>query len=254
MTQTDASLTILLRIQIRFVASDLSFIILTHDIMSTPKHIPNKMTSDIPSPPQTGNTEATKKRSFSFGNTFRPRESSDPTRSDASSGGGNIGHGRVKEFLASMGGSRKKSSSSLAGQATPLSPPTPPDRRLAAVYDTTQAMSELQVDVAPKDPSTYLPASPPPTVAKSLTDPFRQAVLDAERTVDKLSTAYTLLSSLSQLASVGQELLPGLGAAIGFVANMLQSAKAVGISKAAALRLVSIYIARDAHLRSKGLL
>lgn len=70
-------------------------------------------------------------------------------------------------------------------------------------------------------------------------DPFRQAVTNAEKAIDKLQTAYTVLSSLSQLASVAQELLPGVGAAVGIVANMVNSAKTVAVNRVAALRLVS---------------
>lgn len=71
-------------------------------------------------------------------------------------------------------------------------------------------------------------------------DPFRQAVTNAEKAIDKLQTAYTVLSSLSQLASVAQELLPGVGAAVGIVASMVNAAKTVAVNKVAALRLVSI--------------
>jgi hypothetical protein len=69
-------------------------------------------------------------------------------------------------------------------------------------------------------------------------DPFRLAVTEAEAVIDKLQSAYTVLSSLAQIASVAQELLPGVGAAVGIVANMLKSAKTVAVNKVAALRLV----------------
>jgi len=71
------------------------------------------------------------------------------------------------------------------------------------------------------------------------TDPFRLAVTEAEAVIDRLQSAYTVLSSLAQIASVAQELLPGVGAAVGIVANMLKSAKMVAVNKVAALRLVS---------------
>jgi hypothetical protein len=71
-------------------------------------------------------------------------------------------------------------------------------------------------------------------------DPFRQAVTDAETAIDKLTTAYTVLSSIAQLASVAQELLPGVGAAVGILANMLKSARVAAVNKVAALRLVSV--------------
>jgi hypothetical protein len=197
-------------------------------------------------------SDTRKKRSFSLS---RHRDQ-DGNRSDGykSDGQGSLGQGRVKEFLSTISGSKKKSSST---SLTPSAGTVPEAASL-----TTTSSGGNQGSLQPRPPARISAKSHPNLAnnyslrhsnADSTTletgvhnlqveikdDPFRQAVVDAEKTVDKLGTAYTILSSVSQLASVAQELLPGVGAAIGIVANMLKSAKSMSVSKVAALRTVS---------------
>jgi len=199
-----------------------------------------------------------KKRSRSFGG-LKPlmNRSSDGNKSDSGSiTGSGSGGGKVKGFFAQFGSKKKSSDNSLSTGKTATSSsvdedgPVVPDKSPGSPVNKLHYPSRHQSD--PKLPT--IPQSQPGSeIMKKSTssrteggkgtlttaDPFRLAVTEAEAVIDKLQSAYTVLSALAQIASVAQELLPGVGAAIGIVANMLKSAKTVAVNKVAALRLVS---------------
>ena len=211
-----------------------------------------------------------KKRSLSFGG-LKPLigRSNDGNKSDSGSltgSGSGPGGGKVKGFFANFGSKKKSSDTSISSgtkattsssqdddsvsAAAPSVPPTVPDKKVTTTTNQQPYPSRHKSD--PKLPT--IPGSQPGSlILKQSTssrteggkgtvttvDPFRQAVTEAETSIDKLQSAYTVLSSIAQLASVAQELLPGVGAAVGILANMLKSAKTVAVNKVAALRLVS---------------
>lgn len=193
-----------------------------------------------------------KRRSLSFGSGLKLKDSrSSDNKSDSGSisGAGGNGGGRMRVFFASLAGSKKKqSASSLSSDAKAASSstndePAQLDNDVATVAQPppSSSLSSLRLATIPQGGSEILmerSTSSRTEIGLMPVDPFRQAVLDAETAIDKLQTAYTVLSSLSQLASVAQELLPGVGAAVGIVANMVKSAKTVAVNKVAALRLV----------------
>jgi hypothetical protein len=179
-------------------------------------------------------------------------------------GSGSAG-GKVKGFFANFGSKKKSSDTSISSgtkattsssqddesvSATPAPMAKATDKTTTAMINQQQYSSRQTSE--PKLPT--IPGSQPGSVilkqstssrteggkgTLTTVDPFRQAVTEAETAIDKLQSAYTVLSSIAQLASVAQELLPGVGAAVGILANMLKSAKTVAVNKVAALRLVS---------------
>jgi hypothetical protein len=214
-----------------------------------------------------------KKRSLSFGG-LRPliSRNSDGNKSDSGSitgSGSGSGGGKVKGFFANLASRKKASDNSISSgtKATTVS---------SADDDSFSATDKVLVPAIEQSPkqSKHTPDSKLPTIPQSqpgseilqqstssrteggkgtltTVDPFRQAVKDAELVIDKLQTAYTVLSSISQMASVAQELLPGVGSAVGILANMLKSAKTVAVNKVAALRLVRLCVRVEADDRLK---
>ena len=214
--------------------------------------------SPPPEPPAADTTlkseDIPKRRSLSFGAGLKPKASlsSDGNKSDS---GSMLAEGkerrRMRDFFAFGQSKKKQSAKSLSSddKTTNSSTGGTDLSRLAA--DSTGATSirtppsrnesTNKLSTIPQGGSDIMERS---TSSRTETgvqvvDPFRQAVTNAEKAIDKLQTAYTVLSSLSQLASVAQELLPGVGAAVGIVANMVNSAKTVAVNRVAALRLVS---------------
>jgi hypothetical protein len=216
--------------------------------------------ADPPPPAPASADFGPKKRSLSFGG-LKPlmNRSSDGNKSDSGSiTGSGSGGGKVKGFFANFSSKKKSSDNSLSGGKTATSssvdeePPAVPDKIPESPVTNPYYPSRHKSD--PKLPT--IPQSQPGSeIMKKSTssrteggkgtlttsDPFRLAVTEAEAVIDKLQSAYTVLSSLAQIASVAQELLPGVGAAVGIVANMLKSAKTVAVNKVAALRLVSLW-------------
>lgn len=190
-----------------------------------------------------------KRRSLSFGTGLKPKvSSSDGNKSDSGSLSGN-GQGRVRGFFASFSGSKKKTSDnslSSNGKTT-----TSSDTSISKTADVPSAIaggpppsrsdSSLRLSTILQGGSELMEKSVSSRTETGVqpVDPFRLAVVNAENAIDKLQTAYTVLSSLAQMTSVAQELLPGVGAAVGIVANMVKSAKTVAVNRVAALRLVS---------------
>lgn len=208
--------------------------------------------------------------------------SNDGNKSDSGSltgSGSGSGGGKVKGFFANFGSKKKSSDTSISSgakaatsssqddesvsaAASSVTPATVPDKTVTTTTNQQPYPSRHKSD--PKLPT--IPGSQPGSVilkqstssrteggkgTLTTVDPFRQAVTEAETAIDKLQSAYTALSSIAQLASVAQELLPGVGAAVGILANMLKSARTVAVNKVAALRLVSMHERGVADDRSR---
>lgn len=183
-------------------------------------------TPPAPQEPAASRAEGTaKRRSLSFGSGLKIKDSksSDGNKSDSGSisGNGGNGGGRMRVFFASLGGSKKKlSANSLSSDTKAASSSTgddsnPADNHAIQEDPTTpsRSLSSLRLPTIPQGGSEILmerSTSSRTETGLSPIDPFRQAVLNAETAVDELQTAYTILSSLSQMASVAQELLPGV--------------------------------------------
>lgn len=225
--------------------------------MNTPPII--EPPADPPQPAPASADFGHKKRSRSFGGLKPLRSrSNDGNKSDSGSitgSGSGSGGGKIKGFFANLTKKKNSDNSLSTGKAATSSsvdeePSEVPDK--APLSPTTNPYYPPRHKSDPKLPT--IPQSQPgseimkkSTSSRTVdgkgtltsTDPFRLAVTEAEAVIDKLQSAYTFLSSLAQIASVAQELLPGVGAAVGIVANMLKSAKMVAVNKVAALRLVS---------------
>jgi hypothetical protein len=214
---------------------------------------------DTPPPDPAATSElGIKKRSLSFGG-LRPLVSrnSDGNKSDSGSitGGG----GKIKGFF-NFSSKKKNSDNSLTSDAqavtTSNSTSNKEDANTGSDVDMPQlANMSLSKPLSNTKLATIPQSQPGSEILQQSTssrsekfDPFRQAVTEAETAIDKLTTAYTVLSSIAQLASVAQELLPGVGAAVGIFANMLKSAKVAAVNKVAALRLVSSFRKLRLHL------
>jgi len=196
--------------------------------------------------------------------------SNDGNKSDSGSAtgsGSGSGGGKVKGFFANFGSKKKSSDTSISSGAKATTSSSQDDDSVSAAAPKVApavALDKIITTTVDKQPQSSKPKSDPklPTIPGSqpgsvilkqstssrteggkgtltTVDPCRQAVTEAETAIDKLQSAYTVLSSIAQLASVAQELLPGVGAAVGILANMLKSAKTVAVNKVAALRLVS---------------
>jgi hypothetical protein len=212
--------------------------------------------ADPPPPAPASADFGPKKRSLSFGG-LKPLMSrnSDGNKSDSGSiTGTGSGGGKVKGFFANLTKKKNWDNSLSTGKAATSSsvdeePPEVPDKILESPvnnpYYSPRQKSHPKLPTIPQSqPSEIMQKSTSSRTENgkgtlTTTDPFRLAVTEAEAVIDKLQSAYTVLSSLAQIASVAQELLPGVGAAVGIVANMLKSAKMVAVNKVAALRLVS---------------
>jgi hypothetical protein len=213
--------------------------------------------ADPPPPAPASADFGPKKRSLSFGG-LKPlrNRSNDGNKSDSGSiTGTGSGGGKVKGFFANLTKKKNSDNSLSTGKAATSSsvdeePPEIPDK--IPESPANDPLYSPRHKAHPKLPT--IPQSQPGSeiMQKSTssrtengkgtlttTDPFRLAVTEAEAVIDKLQSAYTVLSSLAQIASVAQELLPGVGAAVGIVANMLKSARMVAVNKVAALRLVN---------------
>lgn len=228
--------------------------------------------SDSPTPPPPGppadsiakTEDIPKRRSLSFGTSLKPKPSlsSDGNKSDSGSMSAEgekrrrmrdffpFGQSKKKQSANSLSSDDKTTSSSTGTESTRLAPD--PASTGSASTPPSRTDSTVRLPTIPQGGSELMERS---TSSRTETgvqviDPFRQAVTNAEKAIDKLQTAYTVLSSLSQLASVAQELLPGVGAAVGIVANMVNSAKTVAVNRVAALRLVSRLVWYTANSRS----
>lgn len=208
--------------------------------------------------------------------------SNDGNKSDSGSmtgSGSGSGGGKVKGFFSNFGSKKKSSDTSISSgtkattssshdddsvsaAAPTVTPATVPDKTVTTTINQQPYPARHK-----SDPKLHtIPGSQPGSVilkqstssrteggkgTLTTVDPFRQAVTEAETAIDKLQSAYTVLSSIAQLASVAQELLPGVGAAVGILANMLKSARTVAVNKVAALRLVSMHERGVADDRSR---
>lgn len=195
---------------------------------------------------KSGKPSKPKGRSLSFGSNLKPKtSSSDGNKSDSGSATG-IGSGRLKGFLASLASKKKQSATSLSSSDAPTNSSSgdgdkakETDLPATTGPPPSRSDSSLRLATIPQGGSEIMERSTSSrTERRSTVDPLRQAVVNAEGAVDKLQTAFTILTSIAQIASVAEELLPGVGAAVGIVANMVKSAKTVAVNKVTALRLV----------------
>ena len=74
-------------------------------------------------------------------------------------------------------------------------------------------------------------------------DEFRQAVLRAETTVDRLTTTQTVLNGVAAITELGAGWIPGVGKGVDLIVQMLMQAQKISIGRVAALRLVSVICA-----------
>ncbi|OCF45644.1 TKL/TKL-CCIN protein kinase [Kwoniella heveanensis CBS 569] len=164
------------------------------------------------------------------------------------------GPSKVKEFWSGL---TKKSGSSdkLSDAAKEPSKKDPqPTLPYASSTDAGKGMASLPAKaptpspVVPRPP-TMKPTStsnhpnqmvkkPRATASESEGNLFYQAVLNAQKKVDRLETTTMVLKALAAGLAIGTAWMPGVGEAVGVVVSMLISAEQITIGRVAALRLV----------------
>ncbi|WVQ63410.1 uncharacterized protein L199_001563 [Kwoniella botswanensis] len=209
------------------------------------------MTSPPPVPPKdisTPSMTVKSKSKISLDMLKRPKSptSSEKSKDEKSSN-------KMKEFLSGLGSKKK---SNIATGSTSTGNDDAKSDTTARLTSPVQPVAEkgiIKVSTQPKTLSTKrVPAIPDIQVSKagrplspsksSLVDssnPFHQAVINAQRRVDTLNTTTIVLKGIAAgLAAGTAAWMPGVGEAVGVVLGMVETAERISVGRVAALRLV----------------